>query len=105
MKVKGDYDRYYLLRGDGDDIEPTPFIRISESSSDKFEVWKKGFSKLYMLSQKYYSSPFYDFLILFANPKHMNEWEIPDGEMIRIPFPIERAKGEYEAVIKRRVEM
>jgi len=90
------YDRYKYLKEPDGGLEPMPFVRISESESDKYEFWKLGLSKLPNLSKKYYGSPFYDFLILYANPQYLNEFDIPDGATIRIPFPLSRAKAEYE---------
>lgn len=96
-----DYDRYSLLRKEGSDMEPSPYIKISESSSDKYENWHKGVSRMDKLSNKYYGNPHYDFFILLANPKFLNEWEIPDYEVIRIPFSLDRVKSEYESKIER----
>lgn len=104
MLLRRDYDRYYLLRtGDGG-MEPMPFIKISEAPSDKYENWKVGFSRMDILSNKYYGSPFYDFFILMANPKYLNEWEIPDGEIIRIPFPIQRVRIDYKNKLKAKID-
>jgi hypothetical protein len=94
-----DYDRYSMLKmGDGT-LEPQPFVEISISPSDKYEYWNLGFSRYDKLSQKYYGSPFFDFLIALANPEHLNEFDIPDDSLIRIPFPLNRVKSEYEARI------
>ncbi len=103
MSTRRDYDRYYLLRMNGDDMEPMPNVKLPESPSDKYERWRAGSSRLDFLSNKYYGSPFYDFFILLANPDFLNEWEIPDGEIIRIPFPIQKVKIEYENILKRKV--
>lgn len=103
MSTRRDYDRYYLLRKEGDDMETMPYIKISESPSDKYERWNINFSRMDVISNKYYGSPFYDFFILMANPEYMNEWEIPDGELIRIPFPIQRVKMEYENILKSKI--
>ncbi len=97
--ARKDYDRYYALKmGDGT-LEPQPFVEISISPTDKYEYWNLGFSRYDKLSEKYYGSPFYDCLIMMANPEHLNEFDIPDDSLIRIPFPLNRAKSEYEARI------
>ena len=46
-----------------------------------------------------YSNPFYDFLILYANKIYLNEFDIPDGALIRIPFPLSKVKADYEAAL------
>jgi hypothetical protein len=104
MLARRDYDRYYLLKKEGDDMEPMPFVKIPESQSDKYERWNAGSSRLDLLSNKYYGSPFYDFFILLANPNYLNEWEIPDDEVIRIPFPIQKVKIEYENILKSKID-
>ena len=74
-----------------------PFVPIPERSSDKYEYWNANFSRLDKLAQKYYGNPFYDFLILYANPSYINEFNIPDNALIRIPFPLTQAKSDYES--------
>lgn len=98
------FDRYAMLKmGDGT-LEPMPFIRLSENASDKFEYWNEGFSRMDKLSKKYYGSPFYDFLIMMANPQFLNEFEIPDNSLIRIPFPLNRVKSEFQSKMEFHVQ-
>ena len=78
-----------------------PFINISISVSDKYEYWNTNFSRLDKLSMKYYGNPFYDFLILYANNIYLTEFDIPDNALIRIPFPLTRAKTDYDSALKR----
>jgi hypothetical protein len=40
---------------------------------------------------------FYDFLILYGNKIYLTEFDIPDGALIRIPFPLSKVKADYEA--------
>ena len=97
------YDRYALLRREGSDMEPMPFVKIPEALSDKYERWHRGVSRMDRMSQKYYGSPIYGFFILFANPEYMTEWDIPDYATIRIPFPLSRVKEDYEAIIEKKI--
>jgi len=76
-----------------------PFVSLPVNQSDKFEYWNTEFSRLDKLSQKYYGNPFYDFLILYANPDYVTEFDIPDGALIRIPFPLQKTKADYEAIL------
>ena len=49
------------------------------------------------LSYKYYSSPDYAWLILLANPQVGSlEYLIPDGERLRIPYPLDIALSRYD---------
>lgn len=96
-----DYDRYSLLKNPDGTIDRMPFVQIPERPSDKYEYWNLGFSRLDKLSKKYYGNPFYDFLILYANPEYISEWEIPDGVLIRIPFPLAQVISDYEGKLEQ----
>lgn len=94
-----DYDRYAILQNDDGTTESMPFVELPVNQSDKFEYWNTEFSRLDKLSQKYYGNPFYDFLILYANPAFLSEFDIPDNALIRIPFPLNKVKADYEAIL------
>lgn len=96
-----DYNRYANLKTTSGQEELMPFINIPVSSSDKYEIWKENISRFDILSQKYYGNPLYDFLILYANPKYLSQFDIPSNELIRIPFPLERVLTIYENTIKK----
>jgi hypothetical protein len=98
--ARQDYDRYEILKNGDGTIDMLPFTKISNSSSDLSEVWVLGRSRLDKLALRYYNNPFYDFFILYANPEYADQFEIPDGALIRIPFPISRVKLEYEIFLK-----
>lgn len=95
-----DYSRYENLKIESGFQEQMPFIKISESGSDKYEYWKENSSRYDILSQKYYGNPLYDFLIHYANPNYLSQYDIPSNVLIRIPFPLERALKEYENSLK-----
>lgn len=97
--MKRDYDRYKILKNGDGTIDSMPFVELPENSSDKFEYWNVGFSRLDKLAQKYYGNPFYDFLILYANREFTTEWEIPDNTLIRIPFPLQTVVQQYENIL------
>jgi hypothetical protein len=94
-----DYNRYAILKNNDGTTDAMPFVRLPINSSDKFEYWNTNYSRLDKLSMKYYGNPFYDFLILYANPEYVNEFDIPDGALIRIPFPLTKVKADYEAIL------
>jgi len=93
------YNRYAILKNSDGTTDSMPFIKLPINSSDKFEYWNSEFNRLEKLSQKYYGNPFYDFLILYANPEYTSEFDIPDGTLIRIPFPLSKVKADYEAIL------
>ena len=94
-----DYNRYSALKNEDGTTNTMPFVKLSVNASDKYETWNGEFSRLDKLSQKYYGNPFFDFLILYANPQFVSEFDIPDGTLIRIPFPLSKAKGDYESYL------
>lgn len=96
-----DYDRYSPLKNTDGTIDMMPFINIPQNASDKYEYWNTNYSRLDKISQKYYNNPFYDFLILYANNIYLTEFDIPDGALIRIPFPLVKAKADYDAALQR----
>ena len=94
-----DYNRYAILKNNDGTTDAMPFVRLPINSSDKFEYWNTNFSRFDKLAMKYYGNPFYDFLILYANPEYVNEFDIPDGVLIRVPFPLTKVKADYEAIL------
>jgi len=96
-----DYDRYEILKNTDGTIDQMPFINLPVNASDKYEYWNSEFSRLDKLASKYYTNPFYDFLILYANRIYLNEFDIPDGALIRIPFPLVKARADYEAALRQ----
>lgn len=100
-----DYNRYSLLKRSDGSIEQPPFVKIPKNVSDKYINWVDGKSRLDRVSMKYYGNPFYDFLILYANPKYISEFDIGDGDLIRIPFPLSKVLSDYEETISSRIEM
>lgn len=99
--ARRDYDRYEEVRNDDGTVDQLPFVPIPVSSSDKYERWNTETSRMDKLAQRYYDNPFFDWLILYANPSYISEFDIPTGTIIRIPFPLERARQDYEDNLKR----
>lgn len=95
-----DYDRYQPLKNTDGTINMMPFVNIPINVSDKYEYWNTEYSRLDKVSQKYYGNPFYDFLILYANNIYVTEFDIPDGALIRIPFPLNKAKSDYDSELQ-----
>jgi hypothetical protein len=94
---KPGYDRYALLKNNDGTVNSMPFVPIPERPSDKYEYWNIGFSRLDKIANMYYDNPFYDFLILNANPQYRSQFDIPDNAVIRIPFPLLQAINDFES--------
>ncbi|MFW6225599.1 MAG: hypothetical protein ACOC3V_01405 [bacterium] len=100
-----DYNRYTLLKKEDGGIEQPPFVNLPKNLSDKYINWVNGVDRLDKISVKYYGNPFYDFLILYANPKYISEFDIPDGALIRIPFPLSKILSDYEEIINTKLDL
>ena len=82
-------------------VKSVPFIPIREQETDKYTYWRQGFSRMDLLSFRYYQNANYGWLILQANPHLPSiEFMIEDNEKIRIPYPLESAINQYENDIK-----
>lgn len=95
-----DFDRYELVRKNGT-IDQLPFIKIPRARSDIFVEFRVGIDRYEKLAHQKYGNPFFDFLIMYANPEYISEYDIPDGSLIRIPYPLERAKNAYVSELKK----
>jgi hypothetical protein len=68
---------------------PQPGRNILPSVSDYFHVLKAN-ERLDHLAYKYYNDSMLSWIIMCANPEFDNEFEIPAGTELRIPFPLQR---------------
>jgi|TARA_R110002012_G_scaffold278606_1_gene466275 hypothetical protein len=91
------YNRYNEFVVNGDYIM-VPNINIPAKSTDRKIVYKVGQSRLDKLSQQFYGSPYYGWLILQANPRYGGqEWNIPDNSLITLPFPLMQSLQDYKS--------
>lgn len=95
------YDRYKKFRVNGQ-VSIPPTVNIPVKSTDYYVEYKRGISRLDLISYDYYGDPNYDWLILMANPDVADmEFEIPDGEIIRVPYPLDITMENYNAEIDK----
>lgn len=93
------YDRYSQFRQDGA-IAVVPFGEVPAKSTDFFEVYERGKTRLDILSYRYYNDSSYGWLIMQANPQYGSvEFEIPDRVILRIPYPLSQSIQDYQASI------
>jgi len=93
------YDRYAQFRT-GDGMEIVPFGEVPRKNTDRYEIYKKGQTRLDQLSYQYYNSPDYAWLIMQANPQYGSmEFNIPDGSELRIPYPLNNSLKDYQKSI------
>ena len=95
------YNRYkdFVVNGVNKTV---PLIKIPEKTSDRFVVYKVGRSRLDKISQQMYDAPYFGWIILQANPTYGGqEWNIPDGTVIRIPFPLNVSLLDYKGELDK----
>ena len=89
------YDRYSSFKIDGN-VKSLPFLKITPKSTDKIIPYLKNRDRMDKLSQSYYLSPYYGWLIMSANPQFGGmEFDIPNGAFIRIPYPLKASIQQY----------
>jgi gentisate 1,2-dioxygenase len=99
------YDRYEKFRNNGK-ILPVPFVNIPVLSTDKSVVYKLTRTRLDKLSQTYYNNPYHGYLIMLANPQYGGlEFNIPDGSLIRVPYPFGEAVSRYITQVTRHKQL
>ena len=89
------FDRYNPFKLNGT-VDIIPFIEITKKNSDKYLIYNKMTMRFDKLSYEYYGSPDYAWLIMQANPEYGSiENFIPNGVLLRIPFPLEETINKY----------
>jgi len=92
------YDRYQNFRFNNQ-VKVLPFIKIPTFPNDILVEYTER-TRLDILSNNYYGSPYYGWLIMQANPIYGGlEFDIPEGTTIRIPYPLTSALQAYQRAI------
>lgn len=79
-----------------------PLVQLTKKESDYFETYKKNVTMLDGLSYKYYNDPNYVWVIMMANQEYGSmEYDIPDGAVLRIPFPLDVTIVDYNDKIQK----
>jgi len=89
------YNRYnnFVINGQQTVV---PYVNITSKNTDKRYIYKVGQSRLDKISQQYYGSPYFGWLIMMANPVYGGqEWNINDGSILTIPFPLVASLQDY----------
>jgi len=93
------YNRYndFLINGEQTVV---PFVQLPQKTTDKTYIYKVGKSRLDKVSQEYYNSPFFGWLILQANPQFGGlENNITDGAILILPFPLLASLQDYKGAL------
>jgi hypothetical protein len=76
------WNRYseFLINGEQTVV---PYVQLPQKPTDKAFIYKVGRSRLDKVSQDYYNSPYFGWLVLQANPQYGGlENTIPDGSIL-----------------------
>ena len=90
------WNRYsdFLINGD-------QTVSIAQKPTDKVYIYKVAKSRLDKVSQEFYNSPYFGWLILQANPQFGGlENNIYDGAVLIIPFPLLPSLQDYKAALE-----
>ena len=94
------YNRYtnFLINGQQTVV---PYVTLPKKTSDKTYIYKVGRSRLDKVSQEFYNTPFFGWIILQANPEFGGlENYIYDGAILTIPFPLIPSLQDYNGAIE-----
>jgi hypothetical protein len=94
------YDRYseFVINGQQTVV---PYINLRQKSTDQSYIYRVGRSRMDKISQQYYGTPFFGWLIMQSNPQYGGlEANIPDGSIINVPFPLITSLQEYSSSLK-----
>ena len=90
------FNRYSDFNNNGEQTV-VPYVSLPSKTSDKNYIYKVGRSRLDKVSQQYYGTPYFGWLILLANPiTGGQEWNISDGTVLTIPFPLVASLQDYK---------
>lgn len=93
------YNRYSKFTVNGQQIV-VPYVYLTPKPTDKNYFYRVGISRMDKISQEYYGTPFFGWLILQANPEYGGlEYNIPDGALLTIPFPLITSLQDYASAV------
>jgi len=77
-----------------------PFVKLPSKPTDKRFIYRNGVSRLDKISQQFYDTPYFGWIILIANPQFGGlENNIPDGTDLIIPFPLVNSLQDYKKAL------
>jgi len=83
------YNFYKFLLKDGSNIlDNMPPITITPQSTDIKIIYDKKITRIDRIAGDIYDDETLGRIIMWANPEYDYEFDIPDGTVIRVPFPI-----------------
>ena len=96
------YNYHKQLIIDGIEMYNMPPMEIDIRSSDMYVEYNKANNRFDRIAAKVYQDDELAILIRWANQQWDQEFDIPAGEVIRVPFPLESVLEEVAAKIENR---
>ena len=94
------WNRYsdFLINGEQTVV---PFVKLPQKTTDKTYIYKVGRTRLDVVSQEFYNSPYFGWVILQANPEFGGlENNIYDGAVLILPFPLLPSLQDYKTSLE-----
>jgi len=93
------YNRYSMFLENGAQ-SVVPYVTLPSKPTDKKYIFRDGITRLDKVSQQFYGTPFFGWLIMQANPGFTGlETNIPDGAILTIPFPLLTSLQDYKSAL------
>jgi len=93
-------NRYQYFVNNQGNFTIVPGIELPIKGTDKYVQYIKGKDRLDKISQQYYDSPTFGWLIMQANPLAGGiEFQIPDKFILRIPYPLTTTLQDYKSAV------
>jgi len=93
------FDRYQFFIENGN-FKIVPGLQLEVKGTDRYILFRSNKDRLDKLSQEYYGSPTFGWLIMVANPTITGtEFEIPDNTYLRIPYPLVTSLQDYKRAV------
>lgn len=94
------FNRYTFFENNGTH-KIVPGLTIPNKPTDKYYTFKKNIDRLDRISQDFYNSPMFGWLILLSNPSIGSlEFNIPNNFILRIPYPLINSLQDYKKNIE-----
>ena len=93
------YNRYQNILLNGEQTV-VPYVTLPTKPTDKRFIYRQGRSRLDKVSQEYYGTPYFGWLIMIANPNYGGlEQNIPDNTKLVVPFPLVASLQDYKSAL------
>lgn len=90
---------FYKPLKENDTLKDMPPVQISSRKTDKFIVYHREKMRLDYIAGEIYEDETLWRLIMWGNPEYFLEFDIPEGAVIRIPYPLNEVMAEVNSFI------